>query len=123
MGYDLKLRVWRGDQDGGDLADYTVEVSEGEVVLDALHRLQATQTGDLAIDLRNMLIVSEAIAKAALAREESRGGHTRDDFPKTDHEVWGKKNLVVTLNAAGDGVDLAEKPLPVMPDELKKYFE
>jgi succinate dehydrogenase / fumarate reductase flavoprotein subunit len=77
----------------------------------------------LAIDLRNMLIVSEAIAKAALAREESRGGHTRDDFPKTDHEVWGRKNLVVTLNAAGDGVDLSEKPLPVMPDELQKYFE
>ena len=49
MGYDLKMRVWRGDQDGGELADYTVEVSEGEVVLDALHRLQATQAGDLAI--------------------------------------------------------------------------
>jgi succinate dehydrogenase / fumarate reductase flavoprotein subunit len=77
----------------------------------------------LAIDLRNMLIVSEAIAKAALAREESRGGHTRDDFPKTDVEVWGKKNLVVNLNADGTGVDLHEKPLPVMPDELKKYFE
>lgn len=77
----------------------------------------------LSIDLRNMLIVSEAIAKAALAREESRGGHTRDDFPNTDHEVWGKKNLVVNLNAAGTGVDLSEKPLPVMPDELKKYFD
>ncbi len=77
----------------------------------------------LSLDLRNMLVVSEAIAKAALAREESRGGHTRDDFPQTDHEVWGTKNLVVTLNAAGDGVDLAEKPLPVMPDELKKYFD
>ena len=48
MGYDLKMRVWRGDQDGGELADYSVEVSDGEVVLDALHRLQATQTGDLA---------------------------------------------------------------------------
>ncbi len=77
----------------------------------------------LALDLRNMLIVSEAIAKAALARTESRGGHTRDDFPKTDHEVWGTKNLVVSLNADGTGVDLHEKPLPVMPDELKKYFE
>jgi succinate dehydrogenase / fumarate reductase flavoprotein subunit len=77
----------------------------------------------LAIDLRNMLIVSESIAKAALAREESRGGHTRDDFPQTDHEVWGKKNLIVTLNDSGDGVVLTEKPLPVMPDELKKYFE
>jgi succinate dehydrogenase / fumarate reductase flavoprotein subunit len=77
----------------------------------------------LSIDLRNMLVVSEAIAKAALAREESRGGHTRDDFPQTDNEVWGTKNLVVTLNADGTGVDLHEKPLPVMPDELKKYFE
>ncbi|GAA1133716.1 fumarate reductase/succinate dehydrogenase flavoprotein subunit [Nocardioides aquiterrae] len=77
----------------------------------------------LAIDLRNMLLVSEAIAKAALAREESRGGHTRDDFPKTDNEAWGKKNLVVTLNAGGTGVDLSEKPLPVMPDELTKYFD
>ncbi len=49
MGYDLKLRVWRGNDTAGELHDYTVEVTEGEVVLDALHRLQATQTGDLAI--------------------------------------------------------------------------
>jgi succinate dehydrogenase / fumarate reductase, flavoprotein subunit len=77
----------------------------------------------LALDLRNMLIVSESIAKAALARTESRGGHTRDDYPQTDHDVWGKKNLVVTLDDSGDGVELSEKPLPEMPDELKKYFE
>ena len=77
----------------------------------------------LSIDLRNMLVVSESIAKAALAREESRGGHTRNDFPKTDYEVWGKKNLIVSLNEEGDGVVLTEKPLPEMPDELKKYFE
>jgi succinate dehydrogenase / fumarate reductase flavoprotein subunit len=76
----------------------------------------------LALDLRNMLLVSECIAKAALARQESRGGHTRDDFPKTDPE-WGTKNLVLTLDSTGEGVDLAEKPLPVMPDELQKYFE
>jgi succinate dehydrogenase / fumarate reductase iron-sulfur subunit len=49
MGYDLKMRVWRGDENGGDLVDYTVEVEEGEVVLDAIHRLQATQAGDLAV--------------------------------------------------------------------------
>ena len=75
----------------------------------------------LALDLRNMLLVSESIAKAALARTESRGGHTRDDFPGPD-EVWGTKNLVVSLDADGTGVDLAEKPLPVMPDELKEFF-
>ena len=39
MGYDLKMRVWRGDENGGDFVDYTVGVEEGEVVLDAIHRL------------------------------------------------------------------------------------
>jgi len=43
------LRVWRGDKTDGGLVDYPVLVHEGEVVLDVLHRLQATQAGDLAI--------------------------------------------------------------------------
>jgi len=49
MTYKAALRVWRGDDGEGQLTDYTVEVNDGEVVLDVLHRLQATQTGDLAI--------------------------------------------------------------------------
>ena len=49
MGYKAALRVWRGDAGAGELADYQVEVNEGEVVLDVLHRLQATQASDLAI--------------------------------------------------------------------------
>src|SRR6476646_5102839 len=49
MSYDARFRVWRGDADGGELVDYTVEVNEGEVVLDIIHRLQATQSGDLAV--------------------------------------------------------------------------
>ncbi len=76
----------------------------------------------LALDLRNMLIVSECIAKAALERQESRGGHTRDDFPGPD-DGWGTKNLVLSLNDGGDGVELVHQPLPVMPDELKTFFE
>ena len=76
----------------------------------------------LALDLRNMLIVSECIAKAALERQESRGGHTRDDFPGPSEE-WGSKNLVLRLDDAGTGVDLTHQPLPVMPDELKSFFE
>jgi succinate dehydrogenase / fumarate reductase flavoprotein subunit len=76
----------------------------------------------LALDLRNMLVVSEAIAKAALTRQESRGGHTRDDYPMTSDD-WGTKNLVVRLSADGTGVDLDEKPLPIMPDELKTLFQ
>ena len=49
MSYQAKFRVWRGDAEGGALVDYTVEVNEGEVVLDVIHRLQATQCGDLAV--------------------------------------------------------------------------
>ncbi len=49
MGYKAALRVWRGDAGAGALADFQVEVNEGEVVLDVLHRLQATQASDLAI--------------------------------------------------------------------------
>jgi succinate dehydrogenase / fumarate reductase, flavoprotein subunit len=76
----------------------------------------------LALDLRNMLLVSEAIAKAALARQESRGGHTRDDFPGPDPE-WGGKNLVVSLADDRESVMLNPQPLPPMPDDLKKFFE
>jgi succinate dehydrogenase / fumarate reductase, iron-sulfur subunit len=49
VGYDATFRVWRGDAAGGDLQTFTVAVNEGEVVLDVIHRLQATQAGDLAV--------------------------------------------------------------------------
>jgi succinate dehydrogenase / fumarate reductase iron-sulfur subunit len=48
MGNKRHFRVWRGDETGGDLQDFDVEVNEGEVVLDVIHRLQATETPDLA---------------------------------------------------------------------------
>jgi succinate dehydrogenase / fumarate reductase flavoprotein subunit len=74
----------------------------------------------LALDLPHMLRVSECIARAALEREESRGGHTRDDFPGPDPE-WGRLNVVCGLD--GDDVVLRRQPLPVMPDELAAIFE
>ena len=49
MGKQEHFRVWRGDAEGGDFADYDVEVNEGEVVLDIVHRIQATQAPDLAV--------------------------------------------------------------------------
>jgi succinate dehydrogenase / fumarate reductase, iron-sulfur subunit len=49
VAYNAKMRVWRGDENSGALQDFTVEVNEGEVVLDIIHRLQATQTPDLAV--------------------------------------------------------------------------
>jgi succinate dehydrogenase / fumarate reductase flavoprotein subunit len=75
----------------------------------------------LALDLRNMLVVSECTAKAALEREESRGGHTREDYPKMDPK-WRLVNLVCSLDADGD-VLLEHKPVPKMRDELIKLFD
>src|SRR5215208_6283429 len=49
MGYDHHFKVWRGDDSGGTLEEFSVEVNEGEVVLDVIHRLQATQAADLAV--------------------------------------------------------------------------
>jgi succinate dehydrogenase / fumarate reductase, iron-sulfur subunit len=49
MGYQASLRIWRGDDTDGALHDFSVEVNEGEVVLDVIHRLQATQAPDLAV--------------------------------------------------------------------------
>jgi succinate dehydrogenase / fumarate reductase, flavoprotein subunit len=74
----------------------------------------------LALDLRNMLAVSECVARAALLRQESRGGHTRDDFPKMEPE-WRQKNLICT--AAGDGIDVVEQPLAPMREDLLRLFE
>ncbi|GHJ05842.1 succinate dehydrogenase flavoprotein subunit [Micromonospora humidisoli] len=74
----------------------------------------------LALDLRNMLVVSECTAKAALERQESRGGHTREDFPTMDPR-WRRINLVCTLD--GDTVRLEHKPLPKMRAELIGLFD
>jgi succinate dehydrogenase / fumarate reductase flavoprotein subunit len=76
----------------------------------------------LALDLRNMLAVAECMARAALTREESRGGHTRDDFPAMSPE-WRKLNLICSLNQAGDGIDLERKPVPTMRADLLDLFE
>jgi succinate dehydrogenase / fumarate reductase flavoprotein subunit len=74
----------------------------------------------VALDIHNMLTVSEACAKAALERKESRGGHTRDDYPQTDPE-WGKVNLIVTEE--NGAISISHKPLPQMPAELAELFE
>ncbi|BBU24825.1 fumarate reductase/succinate dehydrogenase flavoprotein subunit [Mycobacterium xenopi] len=87
----------------------------------------------LAIDLRNMLLVSECVAKAALQRTESRGGHTRDDHPAMDPN-WRK--ILLVCRAQGDDVSLPhvdvspEEQPPMRPDllelfelsELAKYY-
>ena len=75
----------------------------------------------LALDLRNMLAVSECVARAALLREESRGGHTRDDFPTMDPK-WRQKNLICSLTD-GAAVDVVEQPMIPMRSDLIALFD
>src|SRR6185369_1002359 len=74
----------------------------------------------LALDLRNMLVVSECTAKAALEREESRGGHTREDFPAMDPK-WRQTNLVCTLD--NGEVSLTHQDVPTMRQDLFDLFD
>ncbi|MGH7991835.1 MAG: fumarate reductase/succinate dehydrogenase flavoprotein subunit, partial [Limisphaerales bacterium] len=74
-----------------------------------------------AIDLKNLLTVSEAIARSALDRKESRGGHFREDFPKKDPEAQ-KYNTVVS-KAPDGSMQLRREPIPEIPAELKQVIE
>ncbi len=73
----------------------------------------------LAMDLHNMIDISEAVTRAALERTESRGGHTREDFPDSD-PVWGKQNLIVTQE--GPEIKISPKTLEEMQENLKQLF-
>jgi succinate dehydrogenase / fumarate reductase flavoprotein subunit len=81
----------------------------------------------IALDLRNMLVVSECVAKAALERTESRGGHTRDDHPAMEAE-WRKVNLICSLaggaaDLTAETVEVARQPLSPMRPDLLALFE
>src|SRR5437764_9324632 len=74
----------------------------------------------LALDLPSMLTVSECIARAALERRESRGGHTREDYPQTDPE---QAQFNVVVRRTGDEVTLSRETRPAMPDDLRELLE
>ena len=74
----------------------------------------------LAFDLDNMLLVAESTAKSALARQESRGGHTRDDYP-TMNNKWRQLNLISSFD--GEKVSVKEQALPTLPKELFSLFD
>ena len=91
----------------------------------AAHRVEGNRQYNpgwhLAMDLRSMLAVSEAITLAAIERKESRGAHTREDYPETDVE-WGEWNNAVRRGPGGE-TQVAEEPLPQMPAELAELLK
>jgi succinate dehydrogenase / fumarate reductase flavoprotein subunit len=78
----------------------------------------------LALDLRNIVLIAECVAQAALERQESRGGHTRDDYPVMSPE-WRKVNLVCSLASDGNGerVVLVKQPMQPMREDLLALFD
>ena len=74
-----------------------------------------------ALDLKNLLTVSEAITRSAIERKESRGGHFRDDYPEKDAGC-ATFNLVVRKGAHGE-MQMAREPIPPMPEHLKAVIE
>jgi succinate dehydrogenase / fumarate reductase, flavoprotein subunit len=74
-----------------------------------------------SLDLDNLLIVSEAIARSAIERKESRGGHFREDYPKQDPSF---STVNVTVRRGADGrMEVTRIPLPPLPPELKQIIE
>jgi succinate dehydrogenase / fumarate reductase flavoprotein subunit len=71
----------------------------------------------LCRDMNSMLTVSEAVARCALARRESRGAHSRLDYPNVD-ATWAKQNNVISLESGG-AMNLRQEPTPVMPEDLQ----
>ena len=74
-----------------------------------------------AIDLNNLLTVSEMVTRAALERKESRGAHFRDDYP-AKHDKFGSFNIVIRKGAGGEP-QIMREPIPEMPAELKQIIE
>ena len=75
----------------------------------------------LALDLRNILLIAQCVALAALERQESRGGHTRDDYPDMSPE-WRKVNLICSVDADGS-VSLKRQPIVPMRTDLLELFD
>jgi succinate dehydrogenase / fumarate reductase flavoprotein subunit len=73
-----------------------------------------------ALDLDSLLTVSEAVTRAALERQESRGGHFREDFPEKD-SAFGRFNIVVRKGDDGE-MRLDREPIPPMPTELSRVI-
>src|SRR5260370_34013039 len=73
----------------------------------------------LTRDLRSMVLISEAVTRSALARRESRGAHSRIDYPNDD-DTWAQQNNIIVKR--GDQMTLEQRPVSEMPAELKEIL-
>jgi succinate dehydrogenase / fumarate reductase flavoprotein subunit len=125
--YDLQEKMQ-------DLVGIVRVESEMQQALDAIRKLcaRAERAGiagnreynngwHTAIDLGNMMVVSEAITRAALLRKESRGAQFREDFPNKDPE-WGKYNIVIRRGSDAE-MQVEKRALTPLPDELRAVIE
>jgi succinate dehydrogenase / fumarate reductase, flavoprotein subunit len=137
--YTLHMELQQTMNDLVGIIRHADEMREAQQRLGELHRRADSLTVEghrqfnpgwhLALDLRNMLVVSECVAKAALLRTESRGGHTRDDHPDMRHD-WRRRLLVCTRPGEGpdqtaprDQVRVVEEPQVPIRSDLLALFE
>ncbi len=73
-----------------------------------------------AIDLKNLLTVSEAVTRAALERRESRGAHMRVEYPDSDKRFG---TIDVVVRRQGERMTVVQEPIPPLPDELRRVVE
>ena len=76
---------------------------------------------NLVFELDHLLTISEAITRSARERTESRGAHSRLDFPATDDGAWGQVNVAVGRGADGS-MTVTTTPLPAMSDQLRSLL-
>jgi succinate dehydrogenase / fumarate reductase flavoprotein subunit len=108
-------------------ADLTKGIEHLERIKEEFARVKVTDNRHYnagwhqTIDMRNMLIVSEAMARAALARKESRGGHAREDFPDMDKAHFAKVNVIA--RSTPTGMEIQEVPLVGPPPDIQAVLD
>jgi len=112
--------IVRSDADLKLASDELAKLRERAGRVKVTGNIQYNPGWHLALDLTNMIDISEAVARAAEERTESRGGHTREDFPDSDPK-WGKLNVIIRKR--GETIEVAREPLPEMPEELKELLK
>jgi len=117
--------IIRKEAEMQEALDRLAELKERAKHVSVVGRREFNPGWHLALDLKNMLAVSECVAKAALIRQESRGGHTRDDYPEMS-AVWRQKNLICRSETDEHGlgsIDVVEQPIPQIREDLLRLFE